>query len=494
MGFNTETRRPLREMRGRSLREGRLNNETAKKQYYDEYSREIAEQNEKLIEKWSGNEDMELSNGKLESMGEKKAVALASLLEHTQRGLTNLREYQTSSLGGLLPQEIVKCVRYGYPNSVMFDLFDVWQMSSVKDTFFKLTTKYGSSQRGATSGDVMYEQYTDGRYPSEYESDTITCVADDDQTGTTTYQDIRPYHVMVYLAGELVARDDGAGNFVATSAKFLSGTINYTSGAWVMKFASALTTTTVLAIQYASSSEPLTYSRQGTAILDLEAYDFRATFFSLNAMWNQMTEEITQSKLKLSAREALIMGISDLMKKSFDEMAIFYGKAASKWTTPATFNTDWSNAGADSDYANAQSLIGAIETAKTKTYDDLGRDAPKTNILCGSAAYVYVQKHKLFTPDNSQPRIGVYKFGSLNGQDLYKAPQDICEKNMMYMFGKSDDPINPDSPVSIGTWKVGVESQEIQHSNFVSERGLGAFMDFQIANKKFATSLELQGL
>lgn len=496
MGFSATTRRPLREMRGRSLRESKRISEVQAKQYYDEYSREIAEQNNRLIENWSKEDGLELGNGKLEAMGEKKAVALASMLEHTKRGLVNLREYQTSNFLGLTPQEVVKVTRYGYPNSVMFDLFDVWQMSSVKDTFFKLITKYGNTQRGATEGNPIYEKYTDGRFPSEIESEDVVVVANAVQSGTTTYQDIRPFMVNVFYNGELVARDDGAGNLTALSDKFVSGTIVYDTGAYELTFAKALSLDDSLVINYASSSEPLSYTRNGTAILDLQAYDFRAQFFSLNAMWNQITEEIMQSKLKMSARESLLMGIADLMKKSFDEMGIFYGKAASKWTASSEFNANWSVAGADSDYAHAQSLVGAIEQAKTKTYDALGREAPKTNILCGSAAAVYVQKHKLFAPDNSMPRIGVYKFGSLNGQDLYKAPNDIVDRDMMYMFGKGDDPMNVDSVVSIGSWKVGIESQELQYSTngFKSEKGLGAMMDFQINEKRFATALKLTGL
>jgi len=496
MGFDNETRRPLREMRGRSLRESnkRLNDSAIRGQY-DDYTRELDEKNQKLVESWSQEDGLELDGGRLQAMGEKKATALVNLLEETKRGFKNLREYQTSSLGGLLPQEIVKAVRYGYPNSVMFDLFDVWQMSSVKDTFYKLTTKYGSTQRGATEGQIIYEKYNNGDYPSEYETDTVTVSTGTAQSGDLTYENIREYHVMVYLNGALVARDDGAGKLVSTDEKFTSGTLVYATGVYNLTFAQSITAgTDVVTIRYASSSEPLAYNRQGTAILDLEAYDFRATFFSLNAMWNQMTEEILQSKLKMSARENLLMGIADLIKKSLDEMAIFYGKAASKWATPEEFDTNWSNAGADSDYANAQSLIGAIENAKAKTYEALGREAPKTNILCGSRAFVYVQKHKLFTPDNSMPRIGVYKFGNINGQDLYKAPNDICDKDMMYMFGKGDDSINVDSPVSIGMWKMGIESQEIQHSNFVSEKGIGVMADFQINNKKFATSLKLKNL
>ena len=33
--------------------------------------------------------------------------------------------------------------------------------------------------------------------------------------------------------------------------------------------------------------------------------------------------------------------------------------------------------------------------------------------------------HKGFVADNSMPAVGAYKFGTLNGTDLYQVPSDI---------------------------------------------------------------------
>lgn len=454
---------------------------------------------ERLVEKWGKKQNLGLDNGKMASLYEenpRKAGNLALMLENTQRGLTQLNEYQTSGFLGITPQEIVKVVRIGYPNSIMHEVFDVWGMESVKDTFFKLETTYGSTKRGATAGDITYETYNDGRYPSEYEKETTVGTGDTNYTGTLAIAPLRPYHAKVYIDNSLVAQDNGMGQFVGEGvSQGTPSTIDYTTGDYDITFADPVAITSEFDIEYAYDSEiESLFPEQGTVLLNLVAYDFRAIFWSLNYAWSRMTQEIMDSKLKESAREVLVTAAGELMKKSFDEYSIRHGISASRWVAPEQFDTDFANAGSDSDYAHAQSVLGTIQNAELNTYEALGRLAPMSNLIVGTKALTYLKKHNKFNSENSQARIGIFRVGELDGRGVYMAPPTVVEDNKIYIFGKGADSMSTDSVVSIGTWKVGMQADELTFKNFNTEGALGAMMDFRVNEKKMSSSVELLNL
>jgi hypothetical protein len=477
----------------------------------------------RLKEKFEKASGLGFGKGKLDEMFEKnphKAENLVLFLEATERSamentqlvdnmkkVQSLKEsrlnedLQTSSFLGVTPQDIVKVARIAYPNSVSPEMFDFWGMSSMKDSIYKLETTYGgTTMRGATGSSVIYENYNDGRYPSSYEEEVVSVTATTAFTGTLDYYPLLPFQVQVFLNDAQVAIDNGSGVFTGTLLNSgASNVVNYSTGVFTITFTSALASTDSLIIRYAYNTEDSTlFSRLGSVLLNLVVYDYRAIPYPIAVEWTRFTEELMQSKLGMSAKESLIAGAADLFRKSLDEFCVDKAIKASNWTTATTFDTDFAAAGSDSSTAHAQGLLQAIMTAEGKTYTQLGREADKTNILVDKPALIYFTKHKMFNAINPSSKIGIYKAGELMGRDIYVAPPNVVGsesgKGKAYLFGKSNDTMNVDSVVSVGTWKAGLTTDPVELKNFNSQMGLAAYLDVRTNNRYFATKLELSNL
>ena len=485
-----------------------------------EVSRKLNEREEtvmRLKEKFERQGGLGLGKGKLDEMFEKnprKAENLLLFLENTERDATsnpmlidNMKRYdalreatQTSGFLGVTPQDIVKIVRIGYPNSVAPDLFDFWGMSSMKDSIYKLETIVGSTARGSTANDVVYEKYGEGRYPSEWEEFEVTTSATDTFTGTLDYAPLRPFKVEVYLNDAQIAVDNGAGVLQGTLLNAVgANTVNYTTGAFSIVFTDAITSTDDLIVRYSYDSEQSSlFTRTGSVLLNLVVYDYRATPYPLAIEWTRFTEELMASKLGMSAKESLISGAADIFRKSMDEFTVDKAIKASQWATAVTFDADFAAAGSDSSTEHAQGTVSAIMQAEMKTYNALGRLADKSNLVCDANALVYLMKHRLFNTVNTSSRIGIYKAGELAGRDIYVAPPNVVTPvsgtGEVYIFGKGNDSMNVDSVVSVGTWKAGLTTNPVELKNFNSQMGMAAYLDARVNNRQFATRVTLQNL
>lgn len=506
----------------------RMSEEKAR-QIYNEKLSERENKVLKLKEKYSKSKGLAFGNGKLDEMFEKdskKASNLLLFLENSEiqakRNPTIaqnvLQEQAINSMNGgqlreamqtggamqlMLPTDIVKISRIAYTNSIAQDVFDVWGMSSMKDSLYKLETTYGSTARGATAGDVTYENYGEGRYPSTFEQEACTS-ADSGVTWTKTlsYAPLIPFKVSVFLDGVQVAVDNGAGTLVGADLSTVTpSTINYTSGAISIVFASAVSggASADVTVQYAYDFEdPTLFPQTGSVLLNLVEYQYSAILYPLEVEWTRFSEDLMNSKLGLSAKDMLIAGAGDEFRKAFDERCIAKGIKASSWATPITFDTDFATAGADSSYAHAQSVVTAIVNAENLTYDALGREADETNIVCDSNSYAYLLKHNKFETVKPTSKVGIFQVGVLDGRKVYKAPKSVINPTAgtgkMYLFGKSVEAQNVDAPVSVGTYGTGITTNPVELKNFNSQMGLGVYADSRINNKYFATSVVLSNL
>lgn len=485
----------------------------------EEYSSRLNERQEhvnRLKEKFEKADGLALGGGTLDKLFEsdpKKAENLLLFLENTEAGaLTNrtlvenmkqaqLNEaVQTSGFLGITPQDVVKISRIAYPNSHATDIFDFWGMTSMKDTLFKLETLVGSTARGSDANDVVVEKYGEGRYPSEWEEFDVVTSANTTFIGTLDYYPVRQFKVEVYLNNAQVGADNGAGVIVGSTLN-ASGvnTINYANGDFSIQFTNAITSNDELIVRYSYDSEQESrYTRTGSVLLNLVAYDYRATMYPLAIEWTRFTEELMASKVGMSAKEQLIQGAADMFRKSLDEMCIDRGIKASNWSTAVTFDADFAAAGSDSPIDHAQGIISAIMAAEMKPYNTLGRQADKTNLVVDTAAFIYLTKHKQFQATTPGSKVGVYKGGELMGRSIYVCPPNIitpvANKGFIYDFGKSADGLSVDSPVSVGTWKASIVTDPVELKNFNSQMGMAAMLDIKTNNRNFANKVEIVNL
>lgn len=495
--------------------------ESKAREVYNEKMSERESKIMKMKEKFAKSKGLALSERKLDEMFDKdakKAEALLCMLENTERNaynnpilLQNAQQIATmktlnesrmteamqtgGAMGLMLPTDIVKVVRIGYTNNIAQDVFDVWGMTSMKDSIYKLETIIGSTERGATAGEVVYEKYGEGRYPSTFEREALT-----DGGSHTTYSatlsnvPLLPFKVMVLVNGEQVGADNGAG--ALDGATLSSGTINYTSGAVSVTFSSALSATDVVEVEYAYDFEATNlFNKTGSVLLSLVEYMFSAQLYPLAVEWTRFSEDLMNSKLGLGAKDMLIAGAGDEFRKAFDETCIRKGIMASSWTQAVTFDTDFASAGSDSSYEHAQSVLNAIISAEGKTYKALGRYADTSNIVCDFDTYSYLTKHRQFVASTPSSKVGIFKVGEIAGRGVFVAPPNvITNSGEAYIFGKAVQGQNVDAPVSVGSFGGAISTNPIELKNFNSQMGLGMYLDVKTNNKKFATKLVLENL
>ena len=458
----------------------------------------------RLLDKWDKTKGMGFEKGELLEMADKNvfnAIGLATLLENTERGFVHkLKEYQTSSYMGVTPQEIVRVFRFAYGNAVAPDLFNFWTMNSVKDTFYKIETKYKSTSRGATAGEVIYENYGDGgRYPTSFGEDTFTGDGSTlNFTGTLTTVPVLAYSFKIFsevALGGIIGGDDGNGNITAIDGTSFTGTINYTTGDYDITFVTAPVSTVVTTIQYNFDLEQESlFGEVDEVSLGLVAFDYRCRWHSMKASWSRFSEEVSESKLGRSARQDLLDGVGDVIRKSMDEFFTKQMKRASNWAAAIEFDTNFANAGVDSGYARAQDLFSTLEDARGVTYASLGRYPARTNLLVGYKAKAYLRKLNGYNVNKSNDEIGFFKDGDVGGYGVYVAPPDVVDSGDIYLIGRGKDNLSTDAVISVGMYKGELNSDELEYASFKNEVGLGYMLDHKISNKYMCSKVELKNL
>lgn len=473
----------------------------------DEAKSLMTERNQKadqLIEKWSRVRGLDLGN-KLNEMAEdqpEKARNFALVLENEEKHLKRLTETQISDTFSTTPSNVMRVIRLGYPNSVRSEVFREFSMSHMKETLYKLAPSYSNAQRGATEDANIHEHdYTS--WASEITEDEIanSGAASFDQSGTAlsvaaqspAENAIRPFTVKVFVNGEQVGVDDGAGNIVG--ATLSAGSIDYDNGDYSLTFGSALAATDNLVIQYAYNmeNEDLYDALGGEVELILQGFDFRAHPYPVGFSFSHMAELLAEDALQVDAQEALVQGGADALKKALDYLPLRMAVRASNWTSAVNFDTDWAAAGADSDYAHAQSLSGAVENAGDKMYEALNRGGVSV-IVGGPKAVTYLKKHNLYRPTGQQPAVGAHRVGELDGKPVFKVPSDIVPTDELLTLFKNDREDSLDVPIGIGTYIPLYRTNVNEYQNFTKKGGMAHYGDIKLLQKKYITKVKLQNL
>jgi len=141
------------------------------------------------------------------------------------------------------------------PSLVLNDLAIVQTLDRRSGAIFYLDVKYGQTKGSVTSGDTMIGSKTghatgvaQRRYASEMIPDeSIGSAGSTNYTGNLSYLPVTAGSVII-TDGTETFTDDGSGALVTDISSGTNGTINYTTGAYNVTFAS--TTTAAVTAQY----------------------------------------------------------------------------------------------------------------------------------------------------------------------------------------------------------------------------------------------------
>lgn len=462
---------------------------------------------DQLIEKWSKVRGLDLGD-KLTEMAQdqpEKARNFATVLESQERHLKRLTETQISDTFSTTPQNLMRVIRLGYPNSIRSELFREFSLQRMKETLFKLAPAFDRTARGATAGAEIHPADYNA-YASEITTDEIATSASANftQAGTAltvatyspTENAIRPFTVKIILDGETVAVDNGSGVFVGDAlSNATPSTIDYGTGDYDITFASALAGTETMYIEYAYNLEnsDLYAELGGEVELVLQPFEFRAHPYPIGFSFSHMAELLAEDALSVDAQEALVSGGADALKKSLDYLPIRMAMRGALWTSPVQFNTDFASAGADSDWAHAQAVLGAIENAGNKMYEALNRGGVSA-IAGGPKAITYLKKHQLYRPTGQQPAIGAHRVGELDGKPVFKVPSDVIPTDELLCVFKNDQEDSLDVPLAIGTYIPLYRTQVNEYNNFVKKGAMAFYGDIQTLQRKYLAKVKLNNL
>ena len=485
-------------MRSKPENDKRVNEQDSK------YKRFLSERNSKadqLLEYWSKERGIGEGMVDLADKDINRARGLSLVLENQFGHLKKLTETQLSNAFQTTPENVMRIVRLGYPNSVRGELFLEWAMQTARDSIYYLSPVYASSLRGATSGAVTHESSAN-RYFSELEEESTNPATGNgaatqfvgSAAGNLVNPPLRPFTVKVLVDDEPVAVDDGEGNIIGSLLNTgATNTINYTTGAFEINFTAAPASGATIVVAYAFDSEISTqYTDIGEVQLQLRDYQFRARPWPLGVGWSKMTELLLGTTLDIDAEEALIRGAADELKKSLDFQAVLMAYRYSKSNSVITFNADFTSAGSDSETEHAQSITRAIDDAGDVIFSALQRGGV-SKIVGGPKATNYVKLHKRFSAAGSQPAVGVHKVGSLDQMDIYKSPSTFIPTNELLCIWKNDL-VPEDVSLAFGTLVPLYRTQTLEFKEFYKETGLAHFGDSKALQSKYLVRVQLTNL
>jgi len=454
---------------------------------------------DQLLEKWSKTPNLGEGLDKIYSENKRNARNTAIVLENQEQYMKKLTEQQISNDFSTIPQNVLKVIRLGYPNSVRGELFNEFAMTTARDSIYYVKPTYMETARGATADAVTFESAA-YRYSSEEEQEVPVGAINGSNatyTGNSSTKvvkpPIRPFTVKIILNNAIIAVDNGIGGFVGAAVS--TGTISYTDGDIDFVLASAPASGSTLVYSYCLDSEVVAnYDEVKTVKLLLTDHQFRARPFPLYITWDKMVELLLGTTLDIDAEEELMRAAGDEFKKSFDFDAVRLGyqTARANGNTVTTFNADFAAAGADSAKDHAQSFTRSVAQASKYIYNQLQRGGV-SHVVVGTDLAAYLTLHDRFTEEGQQPAIGVYRVGTLLGKPVYQAPNSIIPANEGMGIWRNESELS-DVSIAFGTLVPMYATQRLEYKNAYSEQGLYSFQDRAVLQNKYLVRFDVSGL
>ncbi len=463
---------------------------------------------DRLVEHWAKQPGVGKGLKDLYSKDMNKARGLAVVLENQDAHLHNLTETTISTAFQTTPQNVLRIVRLGYPNSIRGDLFMEWPMETARDAIYYLTPVKDQALRDNTvANGSVYDDF-DWQYPSEI-NEIFTSVDGDGATKTFTISNadlklpLRPFSVKLFInsvystnpkAFVQVAADDGAGNLVGTG---LTGTIDYTStGGLSVTFTTAPAVGTKIKLQYFMNTENSgLYNQIGSVSLQLRSYQFNVKPWPLYVSWSKMTELLLGTTLNIDAEEALVRGAGDELKKALDFFALTlaYRTAMSNVTGSNPLITfDTQGAVGEAEILRAQAVTRQINKMGNQILNTINRGGI-THIFGGPGAIEYLKMHEKFDDAGKQPEVGAHRVGNLGAIDMFKAPSAIVPDD--FIVGVYRNPQVPeDVSLAFGTLIPLYKSMTLEYKQLYSELGLSFFGDAVVLNSNYLIPMQIQHL
>jgi hypothetical protein len=434
-----------------------------------------------------------------------KARNVAMALQMQEAYLQTLSESVISTNFSVRPENLLKAVKIGVANSNRGEIFTEYPLQTTDDAIFYIWMTYESSLRGSTAGQRIYENINQFYAGEQAISSTLATgngVTKNFTLAAVSPLNLIPRTVNLIVGGAIVAKDDGAQNFVdfsytgqpAVLDSTAANTISYTTGIAVLNFAVAPANGAPVALMYNYDSENLTNftNNIGTVGITLDKKRFNARPMPLGYSYSLMTQIVLDTTGIGNAEELLMSTVGDEHAKSRDYKAIQRARQVALGNPIATFNADFAAVGEISLKSHAQNILKAINEVGAAIYDDIKRGMIN-KVVAGSKVLPFLKLHDLWVDDMAQPRSGIYKAGRLSDIDVYVCPAatDILNSNEMLLTYK-----NPQEGMDL-TIVFGVLTEidaALKYPEFYTKGYKATVEDSIVVNTKFCRLMQVTNL
>jgi hypothetical protein len=419
---------------------------------------------------------------------------LAFVIRNSEQHLSKCTESQISSTFHTTPDNVLRVIRLGYLNTSRQDAFWELGMVTANDVFYWLEPKYGKTLRGATQGNVMYE---DSSYRSATDIDIYSAneAADGSRVAFTVDASsiekapISKFTVRIMLDGGYVGIDDGAGHFVGDG---VSGTVDYNTGATTLTFDTAPASGQAVEVEMGVALEDddnLDITQR--VDLSLRVSPFALREFPIYASFSKKAELLIGTTLDIDAEEAYLRAMADEPKKSLDFQAFHMGYRQAKRNAAVDGFVEFDLEGAvgESEHDRIQVLPRYIDKAGNLFYNKLLRGGV-TRIFGGPTATGVMTGLDNFSDAGAMSQQGVYYLGSVGEIKIFRTPTTIVPDDELVCIYK-----NPEQPedvfLMIGTLVPLHVTDKLEHANRQTEFGVASYGDMQILNRKYASIIKV---
>lgn len=174
-----------------------------------------------------------------------QSARLAILLNNVDRRLNyDMRKYESTQPVdiGMFKKHALALISATIPNLIAEDIISIQPLQEKVGQIFFLKYIYGTTRNGIKAGDVMFDRFGAPAYNPNYSNEIIEEEELATGDGTTTefsgylaFIPLRPSTIVIKNDAITIA-DDGKGNLAGSG---VTGTIDYSTGAFTLKFTTA---------------------------------------------------------------------------------------------------------------------------------------------------------------------------------------------------------------------------------------------------------------
>ena len=365
--------------------------------------------------------------GDLGGTGTTDACFTAQLMENTARELSMLDETVRATNVGNFDRFAFPLIRAVFPSLVSQDLVSVQPMDGPVGLIFYFDLVYGSNKGRIQSGQPVFSSQTghpgDDFYSSSEIEEEPVGTGDGVTTAFTTSLDYVPVEgrTVVITDGSQIVNDDGAGNLVGDVSAVGVNTIDYSTGAVTVTFATAP----------ASGFEiTATYEYNNEANDLVPEIDFQLTSAPVIAKVNKLRTRYSLESAQnlrslhgLSAETELVVALAQELRFEIDRTIIkdvnsFAQADSVSWPLAPSSGVS---------FTEHKLSFGDILIRASNNIFQLTRRGQPNWIICGLEVSSVIESLPGFKPsDQMQTPNGVIFAGTLNGRwRIYKDPYNI---------------------------------------------------------------------